>query len=508
MENQNENRSFTLETKNITKKFPGVIAVDDVSFKVGYKEIHAIMGENGAGKSTFCNLLTGIYKPDKGDIYLFGKKCNFGHPADSLKAGISMVYQERNLLPFLTGAQNICLGSEPANRFAIIDEKKVYKLADDIRKYLEVDIPLDVPIGKLTPGVQQMIEIIRAFNFNPKLLVLDEPTASLSEGEIGPFFNFIKKAADEMNISIIFISHKIDEVFQLADKISVFADGRKVLTKAKNETTRGECIKAMVRADIKQKIVINNSILKGKEPFLKVGNCDYDGKTHQLNFTAYKGRVTGMYGLIGSGRTECAEAIYGVRPIGKSEIWLNDVKIKNQQPLDMIKKGIILVPEFRSNALINVFNLKENISILFLDKIKNNLFNTLNSKMENDLASSIAKKGNIKYTDINQNIRTLSGGNKQKVVISRSLALKQIELIIMDEPTHGIDLGAKLEIYKLIRKIAEKDNKAVIVISSELPELMSICDNIYIFCNGNITKKFERANFNKPEILKYALGQK
>ncbi|NMB32642.1 MAG: sugar ABC transporter ATP-binding protein [Clostridium sp.] len=496
-----------LKTVGLTKKFPGVIALNNVSLRIGYKEIHAIVGENGAGKSTFCNLITGVYQPDMGKIHLFGEEVSFSSPSHSLKSGISMVYQERTLLPFLTGAQNICLGREPSNLF-FINEKEIRRWADDIRKQLGVSIPLDIPVGKLTPGIQQMIEILRAFSHNPKLLILDEPTASLGEGEIEPFLEFIKNVTETMDISIIFISHKLDEVFSIADKISVFADGRKVVTKIKSEITQDECIRLMIRRDLRQiGIEVDEHAERCEKPFLQVGDCNYDNAPHTLDFTVHKGEVVGMYGLVGSGRTECIEAIYGIRSAKHMDIKVNGKGLKNPTPYSMLKKGLVLVPESRDQALFNLFNLKENISIFALGKLNTGIFRTIDTKKEKRLSVDIADKSNVKYTDIIQSIEELSGGNKQKAIIGRSLAVDDMELIILDEPTRGIDLGAKEEIYILIRRIAEKDNKAVLVISSELPELLNICDRLYVFHEGNIVEEFARADFSKMEILNCALGR-
>jgi ABC-type sugar transport system ATPase subunit len=492
-----------LEAKNVTKVFPGVVAVDNVNLKIYPGEVHAIIGENGAGKSTFCNIVTGVCKLTEGEIYCFGKKVNFSHPSEALRAGISMVYQERNLIPFLTGAQNICLGNEP-NTFSIIDEDKVYNLAEKVRALLNVDIPLNIPVERLTPGIQQMIEIIRAFYYNPKILLLDEPTASLSEGEVGPFLDFIQKVTEEMNISIIFISHKIEEVFKIADRISVFTDGKNVLTKAKSETDRNECVKAMLRKEINDIIQVD-SISREEKPILEVEQCEYDSRIHNLNFKVHEGEVVGMYGLVGSGRTECVEAIYGIRPTQEVNIKFEGQNIFNQHPSDMLQKGVVLIPEYKSHALFSGLSLKKNMSISFLESISSSI-GLIDQKKEKKLAYKLLDDGDVKYANIEQGIDSLSGGNKQKAIIARSLGLPEVRLIIMDEPTKGIDMGAKNEIYILIRKLAEKENKAILVISSELPELLNISDRMYIFYNGNIVREFKRDEFDRSRILEHALG--
>ena len=496
--------SSALVAKHLTKRFPGVTALDDVNLEIKASEVHAIIGENGAGKSTFCNIIVGLLQPDRGEIYYFGNRRTFRHPSEALKAGVAAVYQERTLLPFLTGAQNICLGNEPA-KFSLIDEGKVYELADKVRRDLGVNVPLDVPIGKLGSGVQQMIEIIRALYYEPRVLLLDEPTASLSEAEVDPFLEFIQQVAKERGISIIFISHKLQEVFKVADTISVFTDGKNVLTKAKSETSRDECVRAMLRRKLTESVQVHPSA-RVDQAVLEVGDCEYDGKTHHLGFVVFKGEVVGMYGLVGAGRSECVEAIYGVRPAGKCDIKLEGEHIVGQNVPHMLRKGVVLVPEDKHHALFEDFSLRYNLTISLLERVSSPL-GLIKGNQEKELAVNIAEKGEVKYADIEQSVSDLSGGNKQKAIISRSLEMTGTKLIIMDEPTKGIDMGVKIEIHSLIRKLAEKENKAVLVISSELPELLNISDRIYVFYAGEIVREFKRDEFDEAKILTYALGR-
>jgi len=490
--------------KNLTKKFPGVVAVNNINLEIGQNEIYAIIGENGAGKSTFCKLLTGVYQADEGEMYLFGEKVNIKSPADAISKGINMVYQERNLINSLNGAQNIYLGKEPMeNNRLFLDEKKIYEKACELRENLEVDVPLDVPLRDLKAGHQQMIEIIRSFsNDNSKLLILDEPTSSLGVREVEPFLNFIQKIKKEMNISIIFISHKLEEVFNVADKISVFADGQKVLTEDKTKLTRERCIKAMLRKDLLESVKVkHNEHIKSKI-ILKVGKCNYDGKEHNLNFHIREREVVGFYGLVGSGRTECVEAIYGLRPCKNVDIVLNDKKINKSIPVKMINEGVILIPEERINAIFSNYSLIKNISISFLKKFSLGLLEFIKVKKEREFSKYVLEKNNIIYSNIDQEIHGLSGGNQQKVIIGRSLEIEEIKLLFMDEPTKGLDLGIKNDVYKMMRDLVEKHNKSIVFISSELPELISICDRMYIFSKGNVVKHFERNEFEKAAILK------
>lgn len=505
--NKNNMIKNVLMVKNLTKKFPGVIAINNLSLEIGHNEIHAIIGENGAGKSTFCKLLTGIYQADEGEMYLFGKKINIKNPADAISKGINMVYQERNSINFLNGAQNIYLGKELiANNRLFLDEKKIYEKACELRESLGIDVPLNVPLEDLKVSHQQMIEIIRSFNGNYKLLILDEPTSSLGEKEIGPFLDFIIRIKKERDVSIIFISHKLEEVMYVADKISVFTNGKKVITEDKVNLTPKRIIKAMLRKDLIESVEVKqNEHIKSKI-ILKVGKCNYDGEEHNLDFYIREKEVVGFYGLVGSGRTECIEAIYGLKPCENTDIVLNGEKINKSTPIKMINKGVILIPEERAHAIFRTYSLTENISILFLKKLSSGLLEFIKFKEEKELAKNVLEKSNIVYSAIDQEIQKLSGGNQQKVVIGRSLEIKGIKLFFMDEPTRGLDMGAKNDIYKVMRDLAEKQNKSIVFISSELPELISVCDRLYIFSEGNVIKHFTRNEFDKSAILKAALG--
>jgi len=490
--------------KNLTKKFPGVVAVDNINLEIGQNEIHAIIGENGAGKSTFCKLLTGIYQADEGEMYLFGEKVNIKSPADAISKGINMVYQERNLINFLNGAQNIYLGKESMeNNRLFLDEKRIYEEACELRENLGVEVPLNVPLSDLKAGHRQMIEIIRSFsNDISKLLILDEPTSSLGIREIEPFFNFLQKIKKERNISLIFISHKLEEVFNIADKISVFADGQKVLTEDKTKLSPEKCIKAMLRKDLLGSVKVKHNEHTKSKIILKVGKCNYDRKEHNLNFYIREREVVGFYGLVGSGRTECVEAIFGLRPCKNVDIVLNDKQINKSISIKMINDGVILIPEEKINAIFSGYSLIKNISISFLKKFSLGLLEFIKVKKEREFSKDVLEKNNIIYSNINQKIHDLSGGNQQKVIIGRSLEIEGMKLLFMDEPTKGLDMGIKNDVYKIMRDLVEKRNKSIIFISSELPELISVCDRMYIFSGGNVVKHFKRNEFEKATILK------
>ena len=492
-----------LRIKHLTKRFTGVIAVNDVSLDIMENEVHAIIGENGAGKSTFCKVLTGLYIPEEGTIELFGEPVKFESPADSLKAGIGMVYQERNLVGYLTGAENICLGHEPGSKI-FINKKKVNKDAEALCKRMGFNIPLDIPVEKLGAGVQQLIEIMRSFYMKPKMLILDEPTASLGQGEVGPFLDEIVRIKDETGISVIFISHKIEEVFQIADRITVMREGESVLTVKAAESSMDECIAAMIRDSQLVPVVVKDHDPNKLEKILEVDTLEYDGAVHNLSMSINSGEVVGVYGLVGAGRTESMEAIYGIRNCERREFTFAGETIQKENPLAMINKGMVMTPEKRAGGEFFGLSLIDNICNLFLNKMSTKS-GFLKFNQMSKFAENVLKKNNVKYTSLSQNMSDLSGGNKQKIIIGRSIEVEKLKLLILDEPTAGLDLSAKHEIYLKMRALTDNENKSVIFISSELDELIAVCDRIYVYFNGNVAEEFLRKDFVKQDILSAAL---
>lgn len=503
MENRN---AVVLRVEDLTKQFVGMLANDHISLEVRKHEIHALCGENGAGKSTLCKMLTGVYHPDGGTIYVNGNKVNFQDPSESLAAGISMVYQERNLVGHLTGAQNICLGREPC-KGVLMDEKMILEKAEEIRAKLGVDVPLDVPVNQFGAGMQQIIEIIRAFFDNPSVLILDEPTASLGEGEVAPFLEFVKNLRDELDMAILFISHKLEEVYEISDTITALADGKKIITSPTNELSREDCVKAMIRAGRQKSISVPDKDFTDAKTVLEVGDIVYNGKNHHVPMKILKGQAVGFYGLVGSGRTEAMEAIGGIRLSDKMDVTFEGKHIKKTEPVHMIRLGFILTPEKRINGAFPGLSLEDNICNLYIDKLSNKAGFMLFDKMR-EFANRVLKKNEVKYTQVDQNIIELSGGNIQKVIIGRSIELDNLKLLVLDEPTAGMDLGAKSEVYVKIRQLVDEENKSVVFISSELEELLTTCDKIYVFYDGDIVSEYQRAEFDKERILSDAIGRK
>jgi len=492
-----------LEVRGITKRFPGVTALDSVDLTVHRGEVHAVVGENGAGKSTFCNIVTGIMTPDEGNVWIFGEVAQFSHPSQALQAGIRMVYQERNLIPFLTGAQNICLGEEPVKRGGIVNEKLLYKNAENLRKRIGIDIPLGIKVSEMSAAQRQMIEILRALLYKPVLLILDEPTSSLTESDVEILFKTIRQIKKE-GISIIFISHKMEEVFDISDVISIFRNGKKVVTKKNGEMDRNECIRYMVNRDIES--LFPDVYPSASEKILELQNVCDSVFLNDISLYLKKGEVVGLYGLVGSGRTELAELLYGLRPLTGGKILFNGEEII-PSTRKMLDNKVFLVPEDRrEKGLFFNLNLRTNLTISFLNMLV--LFWGLLKKKEAvDLARKIADSDQLKlkYSNINQNIEELSGGNKQKIVIGRWISHEEVNVLIMDEPTQGIDVGAKYEVYTIIRHHAEERKAGVLFISSELPELIGVCDRIYVFKDGTIAGELSREEFDGEKILHLAL---
>jgi ABC-type sugar transport system ATPase subunit len=498
-----DNDTPVLEVSGITKNFPGVTALDKVDLTVHKGEVHAIVGENGAGKSTFCNIVTGIMTPDEGEISISGESKRFTHPSQALQSGIRMVYQERNLIHFLTGAQNICLGEEPVKRGGIVNEKMLFQNADNLRKRIGIDIPLHLQVSAMSAAQRQMIEILRALLYKPLLLILDEPTSSLTESDVEILFKTVRQIKEE-GISIIFISHKMEEVFSISDVISIFRNGKKVVTKKNGEMDRNECIRYMVNRDIES--LFPDVHPSGAEKVLELETVSDSGFLHDINLYLKKGEVVGLYGLVGSGRTEVAELIYGLRPLkGGKVLFDGNEMIPNTKK--MLEKKVFLVPEDRrEKGLFFNLNLRTNLNISFFDRLVS-FFGLIKKKEAIDLAKKIADSDQLKlkYSNINQNIDELSGGNKQKIVIGRWISHEEVNVLIMDEPTQGIDVGAKYEVYTIIRHHAEERKAGVLFISSELPELIGVCDRIYVFKNGTIAGVLSREEFDGEKILHLAL---
>ena len=497
-----------LRVEHLTKKFPGVIANDDITLELHKGEILALMGENGAGKSTFSKMLTGFYAPTSGKIFFDGKEVHFQNTIDSVRSKISMVYQERNLVPTLTGAQNIWLANEP-HRGLLIDEQQILTSAEELKVRVGIDVPLNIPVERLGAGEQQMIEILRAFNSTPEVLILDEPTACLGADEVESFLNFVVDIRDRLDIGIIFISHKIEEVYRISDRIAVFTDGRNVLTDDIANISQERCIQAMLRNKMVAQMSANSWNPDKQTVLLDAKSVTYDNRSFRTEFQIHEGEIVGFYGLVGAGRTECFQTIFGIRKSKTDQI---DVTFQGRQvrkptPRKMIDQGFIMTPEKRSDGIFKFLSLSDNIIALFMEgTLLCNGFGFCHSARSNRFVDTILKENGVKFVNRNQPISSLSGGNIQKIVIGRSVAVPGIKLLVLDEPANGMDIGAKNDVYKKVLEfIQEGSDRAVAFISSEIEELLSLCDTIYVFAEGNTVARFDRMQFNKAKILEVAI---
>lgn len=488
-----------LEMKNITKAFPGVLALDDVSLELNHAEILALLGENGAGKSTLIKILGGAQSADHGEIILDGQKLTCSTPAEMIANGIAVMHQELNYLDDLSIAENIFLGNLPVNKLGQVDYKK---LKIDTRRLLDMVGLMENPmkeVSLLSIAQKQMIEIAKVLSReNCKVLVMDEPTSALNEVEVATLFKLMRELTAK-GISIIYISHKIKEIFEISDRIQVLRDGRSVgMLETKNATT-AELITLMVGRSI-ENMYPKIEIPRG-EVVLEVEHLCGE-KIKDISLQVHAGEVVGLFGLMGAGRTEIAESIFGKRQITSGVVKINGKKITKFTPRHAIKAGIAYIPrERKSDGLVMTETVKNNMILVFIDKIST--FFHLNGKEERRIVNEWVDKLQIKTPTINTPIESLSGGNQQKVVIGKWLIDKP-KVMILNEPTRGIDVGAKVEVYKLIEELCQA-GIGILLISSETPEIMGISDQIFVVREGMISGECLRCDFDQENIMHYAV---
>lgn len=492
-----------LQMRHITKTFPGVKALDDVSLDVNAGEVLALCGENGAGKSTLMKILTGIYKPDANSdsqIIVGGKPVQINNPLHASSLGINIIYQELATIWNLTVAQNIFLSREPRKR-GLVDQARMNEEAEKLLDMLKIKIDVRKKISELSVGQQQMVEIAKAISYDSKILVMDEPSASLSFNETETLLRLIQELRDKGN-SIIYISHRLEEVFRIADRITVLRDGKATCTVNAKDVDQEFLVRKMVDRDLSQLYVKTDNYTQD-EVVLRVENLGMDsgsdgpGAIHDINFELHKGEILGISGLVGAGRTEIMELIFGVRP-SVGTVYIQGKPVKIRQPADAIEAGIGFVTENRKEqGLVMLMNVMENSSLASLDKVSKSGF--INFKKENQLCNEFVKQLKIKTPSNKQQVSNLSGGNQQKVVIAKWLA-KNPKILIVDEPTRGIDIGAKAEVHAVLQSLA-KAGMGIIVVSSELPEIMSVSDRILVVSDGAITGEFTREEATQEKIL-------
>lgn len=487
-----------LRLNGITKIFPGTVALSDVSFSVNRAEIHAIVGENGAGKSTLMNIISGNLQPDKGEIYLEGKKVKIRSPRDAQNLGISIVHQELALCPHLTVAENIYIGRLPQKSRKIVDYDKLNKMSEEVLALFdEVNIkPID-KVADLNVAQQQIVEIAKAITFNCKILILDEPTSVLSEADAEVLFKIIKDLKSK-GISILYISHRLREIFELADRITVLRDGRYIATLNTVETNPDQVVSLMVGREIKEMYPPKSSKI-GEEIF-RVENISSE-KVQNVSFSLHEGEILGFAGLVGAGRTELAQTICGILPRHCGEIYLEGKRLEIKSFEDAIKNRIGYVTEDRKQfGLFLRLPVAYNVSAIYLKYDCKRLL--IDRQKERGLAQEFVKKLNIKTSSYFQLVMSLSGGNQQKVMVAKWLAINP-KILILDEPTRGIDVGAKAEIHNLLRELA-KSGIGIILISSEMPEIIGMCDRVLVMREGRIRGELSGDQITEENIMQLA----
>ncbi len=490
-----------LQMENICKEFPGVKALDNVSLTVRAGTVHALMGENGAGKSTLMKCLFGVYSKDGGRIFLEGQEVSFRNSKEALEHGVAMVHQELNQALKRNVMDNMWLGRFPkiATGIPLTSEKKMYDATKKLFDELEINVDPRTVMSKMPVSQRQMVEIAKAVSFNAKVIVFDEPTSSLTEEEVEHLFKIINMLRDR-GCGIIYISHKMEEILRISDDVTVMRDGKWIATKPAKELTMNEIIKLMVGRELTNRYPPKTN--KIGDVLLKVDNLSGEySALRDVSFEARRGEVLGIAGLDGSGRTEVLETLFGVATRRSGEIWLNGKKIKNSNPGDSIKNGFaLLTEERRATGIFGILNIRENTVISSLKKDKVGPF--LSQKKMVDATKWCIESMHVKTPTQETKIRSLSGGNQQKVILGRWL-LTDPTVLLLDEPTRGIDVGAKYEIYQLILNLAN-EGRTVIMVSSEMPELLGVCDRILVMSGGRLAGQVDAKTTNQEEIMALA----
>lgn len=491
-----------LEMREIAKSFGGVHALDGINFELKTGEIHALLGENGAGKSTLIKVLGGIHKPDRGTIKIDGKTVSIEGVPDARANGIGIIHQEIVLVPYLSVAENIFLGREPKTKMGFRDINKINNEAQKMVKELGLSIDVRQAVGKLTIAQQQLVEIVKAISFNVKILVMDEPTSSLSNEEVEYLFRIMEKLKKQ-NISIIYISHRFEELFRMTDRITIIRDGSYVDTVITSNTSSDQLVSLMVGREIENLYTRVPSVQE--EEVLRVEKLSKDGLFRDVSFRVRKGEILGFSGLVGAGRSEVMQAIFGGIPYDRGEIYLNNKQFTIKNCMEAIEKGIGMVPEDRKDqGLILENSVGFNLTLANLNNLMQNKLIVSEGKRRNEI-SQYAKELRIKAASPDIEVSSLSGGNQQKVVIAKWLAIKP-NLLILDEPTRGVDVGAKSEIYSIINRLAN-EGIAIIMVSSDLPEIINMCDSVCVMRNGMLVKQIEeQSEITQENIMTYATG--
>lgn len=490
-----------IEMTGISKAFNGNTVLNNIEFEVKKGEIHALMGENGAGKSTLMKILTGIYKRDSGDIKVKGQLVDFKNPKEAEQTGIAVIHQELNILPDLTVAENLFLGKEKTfGKSAILKTKEMNKQAKEILFSLGLDIDVKTTARSLSVGKQQIIEIAKAISSNAEVIVMDEPTAALTDREIETLFETIR-ALQAKGVSFVYISHRMEEIFAICDRITILRDGHYIGVKRVKDTTFDEIVQMMVGRELGDRFPERSA--KIGEVKLVAKSLTRNGCFENVSFELRKGEVLGIAGLMGAGRTEVAQALFGYKKLNKGEVFLDGKLVKIQNPSQAIKLGFGFVTEDRkSEGLIVDFSVKDNLGLTNFGYISKS--GIVGAKKEKELYDSMVKRLRVRTSGPNQFVKSLSGGNQQKIVIAKWLGIEP-DILILDEPTRGVDVGAKKEIYSIINALAEK-GVAILMISSELPEVIGMVDRVLVMHEGKVTAELTKEEMTQERIMHYATG--
>lgn len=489
-----------LQVRTLSKAFPGVQALSAVSFDLQAGEVHALMGENGAGKSTLMKILAGVYAGDSGEIILNGERVNVSSPRAAQHLGIGIVHQELNLMNHLTAGQNLFIGREPRGRFGLLDEKALNKQALALFARLNLRLDPQTLVGDLTVARQQMVEIAKALSFDSRVLIMDEPTAALNDAEINELFRILRQLRAQ-GVGIIYISHKMDELKRIADRVTVMRDGRVIGTLPAAETPIAQIISMMVGREVDDHTTANKATA-ANEVVLRVRGLCRDRAIQNVNFELRRGEILGFAGLMGAGRTEVARAVFGADPIDEGQIEVHGHNVQIKTPRDAVKLGIGYLSEDRKHfGLALGLDVETNIALSSLDRFTN-WMGLVNEKQTAKAGHDYVERLDIKTPALSQLVGLLSGGNQQKIVIAKWL-LRDCDILFFDEPTRGIDVGAKSEIYKLLESLAD-EGRAVVVISSELPEILRLSHRVLVMCEGAITGELTAAEATQEKIMHFA----
>jgi ribose transport system ATP-binding protein len=504
------NISPVLEIRNVSKEFSGVYALKNVDMEIFPGQVTAAIGENGAGKSTLMKIISGVYSDFEGEIFYRGEKVSFKNPKEAAEKGIVIIHQELNLIPHMSITENLFLGQELTTKFGMLDYPKMHEKAAKLLARLQLDVNPGTAVNRLRVGQQQLVEIARALLVDSKVLIMDEPTSAISDHEIKLLFRIIKELKKQ-NVAIVYISHKLNELFEIADRFEVLRDGEHVGSGLMEKTTQDQLIGLMVGRKIKNRLSDNEENLN--DEILRVENLSFRNPENKANFlvtdvsfTLRIGEVLGIAGLMGAGRSELLEAIFGLHPqLVSGSVYIDNEKVRLRNVSDAIAAGIALVPEDRKlQGLILNMDVTKNTSLASLKDLSS--FGFINNNKEVQLGKKYIQELNTNVPSVNIEVEKLSGGNQQKVVLAKWLATNP-KILLLDEPTRGIDVGAKAEIYKLIKKLAEL-GMGIVVVSSELPEILAVSDTVLVMSESKVTAIYTREEASEEKIMRAAIAEK